>query len=96
MNRFDGKWQACAERAGRAQEREIIAPFGFATRVVAIAMQRPTASPETVWERLALGSLAGVILLLVLCTAAEFPHLRDSQPLHPGVENAVAQVVWSL
>ena len=29
-------------------------------------------------------------------TAVEMPHLRDPKPLEPGIENAVAQVVWAL
>ena len=96
MNDFDSKWQVCAARARKTVARDETAPLGFATRVLAVARPRAGPSLEGVWERLALCSLAGVLTLLVLCAAFELPHLRDARPLEPGVENTVAQLVWSL
>ena len=40
--------------------------------------------------------LAGAVALLILCAVLEAPHLRGSRPLETGVEDAVAQLVWSL
>jgi hypothetical protein len=40
--------------------------------------------------------LAGAIGVLVVCSALEMPHWGDDRPLEPGIENAVAQVIWSL
>jgi hypothetical protein len=96
MNDFDSKWQACAMRARQAAPRDDAAPFGFATRVLAVGWPRPAVSPAGVWERFALGSLAGVLALLAICAVLELPHFRDSRPLEPGVENTIAQIVWSL
>jgi hypothetical protein len=96
MGDFDSKWQACAARARQAAARDDTAPLGFATRVLAFARQRSTPSPESIWERLALRSLAGALALLAVCAVFELPHFRDSRPLAPGVENTIAQLVWSL
>ena len=46
--------------------------------------------------RLALRWLACVIAGLAVCAALELPHLHDTHPLNPGVENAIAQLVWRL
>jgi anti-sigma-K factor RskA len=96
MNDFDTKWQACATRARQAARRDEQAPFGFATRVVARASQPGTTPAEFAWDRWLARLLAGAVAVLVVCSAVELPHLRDAQPLEPGIENAVAQLVWSL
>ena len=96
MNDFDNRWQRCVARARQAPPRDDVAPFGFATRVVAAGL--PPASPtlECVWKRLALGWLACAVAGLAVCALLELPHLHDSRPLNPGVENTVAQLVWRL
>jgi len=96
MNGFDTKWQACAARARQASPRDEQPPFGFATRVVAQAMQPGAAPPEFAWDRVLARLLAGAVAVLLVCAAVELPHFRDTQPLKPGIENAVAQLVWSL
>lgn len=96
MNDFDTKWQACAARARQTPPRDEQPPFGFATRVVATAL-RPGAAPlEFAWDRVLARLLAGAVAVLLVCAAVELPHFRDTQPLKPGIENAVAQLVWSL
>ena len=96
MNDFDTKWQACATRARQTPPRDEQPPLGFATRVVAQAM-RPGASPvDFAWDRVLARLLAGAVAVLLVCAAVELPHFRDAQPLKPGIENAVAQLVWSL
>jgi len=98
MNDFDVKWQACAERARGIPQRDEAAPFGFATRVLGVAMRTPAPrmSPELVWQRLTWGALGVIAMVLLVCAVVEGPHLRDRKPLEPGIENTVAQVVWSL
>lgn len=96
MNDFDNKWQRCVTRARQAAPRDDAAPFGFATRVLAAGRQLAEPSPERAWERLALSWLACVVAGLAICAALELPHLRDSHPLNPGVENTVAQLLWRL
>lgn len=97
MKDFDMKWQACAACARQAARHDETAPFGFTTRVAAQASQQPGTRPsELAWDRLAARWLAGAVAVLVVCAAVELPHFRDAQPLEPGIENAVAQLVWSL
>jgi hypothetical protein len=96
MKNFDARWQACAARARQATPRDEEAPFGFAARVVARGLRPQSPAPDSAWERLAMRLLAGAVGLLVICAVLEMPHLRNTQPLEPGVENTVAQLVWSL
>lgn len=96
MKRFDERWQAMAAQARQAPPRGDAAPFGLAQRVTA-RMRGSAAKPgDDVWERLALRWLAGAAVILAICAAIEAPHLRQPNPLDPGVENTVGQLVWSL
>jgi hypothetical protein len=96
MQNFDKQWQTVAGRARQAPGRDETAPFGFARRAVALSWQAPALGPEVLWVRLTLRVLAGAMGVLIVCAALEWPHLRDSRPLEPGVENTVAQIVWAL
>lgn len=71
-------------------------PFGFATRVAAARLSPSGPALESAWKQLALGWLAGAAAVLTVCAILELPHLRDTRPLDPGVENTVAQLVWRL
>ena len=96
MNDFDTKWQACAAQARQAARRDEQSPFGFATRVAALAGRPGPIPAEFAWDRWLARVLAGAVAVLVVCSAVELPHLRDAHPLEPGIENTVAQLVWSL
>jgi hypothetical protein len=96
MKDFDDRWQACAAQARQAAPRDDGVPFGFAARVAARGFASRATAPEVLWERLAFRLLVSAAALLVICAALEWPHLRDTRPLEPGVENTVAQLVWSL
>lgn len=96
MKDFDAKWQAAAAQARPATRPEEPAPFGFAARVVARAVPRGQTPREPAWDRLLPRLLAGAVVVLALCAGLEAPHWREDRPLEPGIENAVAQLVWSL
>ncbi len=96
MKNFDEQWQKVAERARQTPRRDEAAPFGFATRVAALVRQSQAPGVEMLWVRLTLRSLAGVCVVLLACAALELPHFRDAHPLDPGIENTVAQLIWSL
>ncbi len=98
MSEFDERWQVCVGRARQAPRRDETAPYGFATRVLAMVPSSPASrvSLEVVWQRLTFGSLGILALFLVVCAVVEIPHLRDRPALEPGIENTIAQVVWSL
>jgi hypothetical protein len=68
MNRFDQQWQkltALARQAGDA--RDTAAPYGFATRVAALAATAPAYNPRALFERFA---LRGLVVAAVLSMAA--------------------------
>ena len=46
--------------------------------------------------RTPLAALIGALAVLALCAALELPHWQTGPPLQTGIENAVAQLVWSL
>ena len=96
MSDFDTRWQKCAARARHAPARDDTAPFGLAGRVVARAFSRQEPSPEELFGRLSFRMLAGAVALLIVFAVLEAPHLRAACPLETGVEDAVAQLVWSL
>ncbi|MBN2508544.1 MAG: hypothetical protein JXQ71_17840 [Verrucomicrobia bacterium] len=96
MKSFDDKWQECAAHARRAEPPAGQAPFGFAARVAARALRSESGSSESVWLRFAVRCLAGVLVLLAVCAVLELPHLAGAHPLAPGIENAVAALVWTL
>jgi hypothetical protein len=93
---FDKQWQTVAGRARQAPDRVEWAPLGFARRAVALGWQPQALGLEVLWARLALRVLAGAMGVLIVCAALEWPHLRDTRPLEPGLENTVAQIVWAL
>lgn len=96
MNDFEGKWRKAVLRARLELPGEAVAPHGFAARVIALSFRPGRAPVEPAWDRLMLRVLAGAIGVLVVCSALEMPHWGDDRPLEPGIENAVAQVIWSL
>ena len=98
MSEFDVRWQTCAGRARAAGPRNGSMPHGFAARVVALAQKpsSPQVSLEMVWQRLTYGALGFIAAVLVVCAVLELPYLRDRKPLEPGIENTVAQLVWSI
>lgn len=96
MKNFDEQWQKVAERARQTPPRDEVPPFGFVTRVAALVQHSQAPGVEMLWVRLTLRLLAGVCAVLVACAALELPHFRDAHPLDPGIENTVAQLIWSL
>ncbi len=96
MNHFDAKWQRGAARAREAAPRDTTMPHGFTARVLAAAGAPASPAWEPVWCRLSLGWLAGALAALAICALLELPHLRETPPLDPGVENTVAQLIWRL
>jgi hypothetical protein len=95
MKNFDTRWKNIVDRARDVEPCDEQAPFGFAARVVAGSVQARTRFDFT-WDRLIARFLTGAIAALFLCAAIEWRHLRDERPLEPGIENSVAQLVWTL
>lgn len=54
MNHHDQRWLRLVAAARSARdERDAAAPYGFATRVAALAMTMPSANPFAVFDRIA-------------------------------------------
>lgn len=97
MKNFDERWSDLAARVRTTPSEDTAAPLGFATRVVARAASRNTGSAAEdlwlQWARRSVALVAGVGLVLgTMEVRAGRPH--DLRP--PGVENTVAQVLWTL
>ncbi|MFO1458579.1 MAG: hypothetical protein U1G08_04155 [Verrucomicrobiota bacterium] len=98
MKNFDERWSDLAARARTTPSTDETPPLGFATRVVArAAASRSNGSTAEdlwlQWARRSVAMVAGVGLILgTMEVRAGRPH--DLRP--PGVENSVAQVLWTL
>mgnify|MGYP003549342781 CR=1 FL=1 len=55
-----------------------------------------TGNKRAALATLLLDGAKGAVAVLLVCAAVELPHFRNTQPLKPGIENTVAQLVWSL
>jgi hypothetical protein len=96
MKDFESRWQACAGRAREASPAGEQAPHGFAARVLARSRDGQADPGMGGWDRVLVRMLAAAVAVLLACVAFEGRHLRDRQPLDPGIENTVAQLVWRL
>lgn len=96
MKNFDRRWKLLARRSRQAGSRDEQAPLGFASRVVAQTFHPTKPSLDFTWDRLMTRFLLGATGVLALCAALEWQDRRDVQPLDPGIENTVAQLVWKL
>ena len=98
MKNFDERWSDLTARARATPSADAAAPLGFATRVVAraAASRNSGSAAEDLWlqwARRSVAVVAGVGLVLgTMEVRAGRPH--DLRP--PGVENSVAQVLWTL
>ena len=72
MNPPDQKWPRLIAAAGRAGDaRDTAAPYGFATRVAALALA-PERAAASLLERFSLRALGLAALLAVVCVAANY------------------------
>ena len=96
MNEFDKRWLACAARAGEEAPDDAQAPHGFATRVLAMARERTTASSADILYRMTLRTLGCATTLLIALVVLEAASSHSSRMKVPHIENTVAQVFWLL
>lgn len=97
MNQITPQWQRLVESARRhSDDRDVSAPYGFATRVAALAFaaERPVVS---LFERLSLRAMGIACLLALAAVAANYSsvrHLFDqpSSPL-PVSDDPMAEMV---
>jgi len=94
MTNYDQAWQRLAAAAGNApDEGETAAPYGFSTRVAALAMS--AGQPKySVIERLSLRAMFVACLLAVVAVGANYSsisHLFDDET--PPADDPVAALV---
>lgn len=85
MNHNDQAWQKLVSAARRAtDDRDTAAPYGFATRVAALAMGRPAEGVGALFERFSWRALAVAALVAVGGVATNYassPAAPDEVPL---------------
>ena len=96
MNEFDKHWHECAARARQENRADEPAPFGFSTRVLAMAQTRRNRSASDVWYRMTLRALACSAALLLVLVVMEVGTARPPRLDVPHIENTVAQTFWML
>lgn len=94
MNPPDSKWPRLAAAARSAQDpRDTAAPYGFATRVAALALAPERAS--SLLERFSLRALGLAALLALVCVAANYSTLTGlfREDATASSDDPVAEIV---
>ncbi|MEO6873510.1 MAG: hypothetical protein ABI222_01685 [Opitutaceae bacterium] len=97
MNTPDQKWPRLAAAARQAQDaRDTAAPYGFATRLAALAMAQERAAISLL-ERFSLRALGLAALLAMVCVATNYATFaglfRDDATISPSTDDPVAEIV---
>jgi len=95
MNPADSKWPRLAAAARSApDDRDPAAPYGFATRVAALAMA-PERAVASLLERFSLRALGLAALLAVVCVAANYSTLAGlfREDAATASDDPVAEIV---
>ena len=80
MNRFEQQWQKLTAAARQARDdRGAAAPYGFATRVAALAAALPARAPWAPFERFALRGLMVAATLGVAAVAFNYSAFLSDQ-----------------
>lgn len=93
MNRFNQIWTRLIAAARRAPAtRDSAVPYGFATRVAALAgaAARPAGA---LWERISWRAFGVAFLLMVACVVANYSAIASALNEDPGIEDPVAEVL---
>jgi hypothetical protein len=97
MNPSDRRqpWSRLAAAARSApDDRDLSAPFGFATRVAALALAAPPRpSFSLVFERLSLRALGVACLLMLASVAISYPAIARAFDDEVNVRDPVAEVL---
>jgi len=94
MSTDDRTWQklAAAARAVR-DERDLAAPYGFSTRVAALAMTAPVASPWALFEKFAIRGLIAASVFGVAAVAFGYGAWTGDHENDVASYDAVADVL---
>jgi hypothetical protein len=95
MNPADSKWPRLTAAARLAPDaRDTAAPYGFATRVAALAMT-PERAVASLLERFSLRALGLAALLAAVCVAANYSTVASlfREEVATGTDDPVAEIV---
>jgi len=96
MNKYDQAWRRLAEAARRADTaRDGSAPYGFSTRVAALAFAGEREAPPA-FARLALRAALVACLVAVAAVAINYPAIRgafEGEPALAANDDPVGEVV---
>jgi hypothetical protein len=100
MKPFDRRWEDCVRVARRATPRPCAEPPLHLAPALRRALRsaEPGPEPEPVdwWRWYGTRGLAVASVLFVACLFFGMRDRRDAPSLRPGVEDAVAEVLWRL
>lgn len=99
MKSFDERWSECVRSARKAWAAKPIPEpswAGIRRRRSAVAGEAAGTESEEWWRWYALRGFGFASLLAVACVAFAVRGPTPGHPLRPGVENAVAEVLWLL
>jgi hypothetical protein len=95
MNDFDKTWAKLTAAARKAPGGDESAPFGFSTRVAAMAFSGAARSPSP-FGRMALRAAAAACLLAVVAVAVNYSAITgafDDSSTPPAADDPVSEVV---
>jgi hypothetical protein len=93
MNDFDTRWQSALNAARRASARDDAAPFGFASRVVALRRSAPATSTFLLWWKLTWRAIGVAAVVLVASAAMNLSASNDSA-LDPAIADSMNDLLW--
>lgn len=100
MKRFDQRWQECVRVARLAAPRPFAEPplHRAATLGRTLRSVEPSPEPDPVdwWRWYGTRGLAVASVVLLACLFLGLRDRREGPSLRPGVEDAVAEVLWRL
>lgn len=93
MNDFDPRWQSAIDAARRAPSRDDTAPFGFASRLVALRRSIPAGSTFLLWWKFTWRAIGFAALVLVASAAMNWSTSNDSA-LDPAIADSMNDLLW--
>lgn len=93
MNDFDTRWQSAIDAARQAPPRDDTAPFGFASRIVALSRSVPTGSTFLLWWKFTWRAIGVAALVLVASAVMNWTGPNDSA-LDPAIADSMNDLLW--
>lgn len=91
MKKFKNQWNQLTALARQADDsRDLAAPYGFATRVIARAAKLPAGSPWAIFERIALRGLIAAAAISIASVAFNYSgHINETAEDYAGTDTVI-------